>query len=324
MFDVHVIRSARGFVITVTAMHALIPRSAAAQRADLESRCVANAGGAAAEACADLTDILDIVAARTTLAAAGGNPVLGTASTIGHRIPGQPRLALSTRFALVPIEIPAPDDPGGTRTSSFTATAWGVDAVVGLFSGFSPAPTVGGMGSIDLFIGGGAVQLASSEGFRSHAPGTWAVGARLGVLRESFTMPGVSLSVQFRHMENWNAGDVRLAESEAFVRADDAVIWSLRGTVGKRLGPFGFTAGAGFDRTKTDAILRLPAGVQPVETRFDSWHSDRTNVFANAAWTRVIVTFTAEAGWQSGASDRSEGRPGGGGLWGSAGARVTF
>jgi hypothetical protein len=318
------IRSARSLVIPGLALLTLLPGAGAAQLADIERRCTANAGASAAAACGDLADMLDIVAARATLAAAGGNPIPGTASTIGHRIPGQPRVGVSARWSFVPIDIPAPGDPGGTRTASFTVTAWSVDGVIGLFRGFSPAPTVGGVGSIDLFAGAGAVHLASSHGFRSHAPGTWAVGVRVGLLRESFTLPGLSLSAQFRRMENWNAGDVRLAVSEAFVRADDASIWSFRATVGKRVGLFGLTAGAGFDRTETDAVLRLPGTTEPIETRFDSYRSERANVFANAAWTWVILTFTAEAGWQRGADGRTDGRPGGGGLWGGLGTRVTF
>jgi hypothetical protein len=302
---------------------ALLPGAASAQRSDLEQQCTANVGGNAAM-CADVATLLDITAARTTLAAAGGNPILGTSSTLGHRIPGQPRFALSARWSFVPVEIPSPADPGGSSNVSFTATAWSIDAVLGLFAGFSPAPTVGGVGSIDVFAGAGAVQLASGEGFRSHAPGTWGAGVRVGVLRESFTMPGISLSAAFRRTGRWNAGDVRLAESEAYVVADDASSWILRAVIGKRIGLIGLTAGAGFDRTETDAVLRLPGPVEPIETRFDSYHSNRVNLFANAAWTWVIATFTAEAGWQAGTADPAQGNPGGGGLWVGLGARVTF
>lgn len=300
----------------------MLPGFASAQRSEIEARCIANGGASAA--CGDLSAILDETAARATLAAAGGNPVLGTASTLGHRIPGLPRFALAARWTFVPVDIASPGDPGGASTASFTATAWSIDAVLGLFAGFSPAPTVGGLGSIDLFAGAGAVQLSSGEGFRSHAPGTWGAGVRVGILRESFTMPGISLSAAFRRSGRWNAGDVRLEESEAFVVADDATSWILRATVGKRIGLVGLTAGLGFDRTETDAVLRLPGAVEPLETRFDSYHSDRANVFANAAWTWVIATFTAEAGWQAGMEDPLEGNPGGGGFWGALGARVTF
>jgi hypothetical protein len=300
------------------------PGVAAAQRSDLSARCTANLGAAGAAACSDLATILDVVAARTTLAAAGGNPVLGTASTIGHRIPGQPRLAISARWGFVPVEIPSPADPGGASTVDFTARAWSIDAVFGLFAGFSPAPTVGGVGSIDLFAGWGAVQLASDRGFRSHAPQTWSAGLRVGILRESFTLPGVSVSAAYRRTGRWNAGDVRLAESDAFVVADDANSWVLRAAAGKRVGQIGLTAGAGFDRTETDAVLRLPGPAEPVETRFDSYHSDRVNLFANAAWTWVIATFTLETGWQAGIDDPADDQPGGGGFWAGLGARVTF
>jgi hypothetical protein len=71
-------------------------------------------------------------------------------------------------------------------------------------------------------------------------------------------------------------------------------------------------------------VLRVPGDPEPVETRFDSYRSERANAFAGVSWTWVILTFSAELGWQANADDRGADRPGGGGLWGGLGARITF
>ncbi len=284
---------------------------------------MAAAGAGATIACGRLADAAAILLGRTALVAAAGNPSPGTASTLGHRIPGTPRLALVSRFTFVPVEMPQLITTGNA-TASFTATAWSVEGIVGLTQGLALLPTVGGFGAIDVFGGAGVVHLPIHEGFRGRKPGTWTIGARLGILRESFTAPGLTLSGQYRRLSQWNLGDVRLVTGESFLRAESTSIWSLRAVLGKRVAPVAFTIGAGADRMAADVVMRVRSDGEPVESRHDDWNDTRTNLFANAAWTFVILTFSAEAGWQSALDDERSGSPGGGGLWGSLAARLTF
>src|SRR5690606_2935207 len=73
-----------------------------------------------------------------------------------------------------------------------------LDGAAGVFRGFSPLPTVGGVGSLDVLAGIGLVFPPTGAGFRGGSKGTWALGARLGILRESFTFPGVSVTGMYR------------------------------------------------------------------------------------------------------------------------------
>ena len=299
------------------------PPPVAAQARALEAGCVGAAGAGRSIACARVADAAALVIGRVGLAAAGGNPAPGTASTLGHRTPGTPRLALAGRFTFVPVEMPA---IRGTSTgvATFVATAWSVEGVIGVTQGFAILPTAGGFGAIDLFGGGGVVHLPIGEGFRGRKPGTWTLGARLGILRESFTAPGVTLSGQYRRIGQWNFGDVRLVTGESFVRAETASMWSTRAVIGKRVAPVALTVGAGRDYVDATVVMRVRSGTVPVEARVDAFRDTRNVLFANAAWTFVVLTFSAEAGWQSGLDDAGAGAPGGGALWGSLAARLTF
>jgi hypothetical protein len=76
------------------------------------------------------------------------------------------------------------DEKGIARTIN-------LDAAVGILSGWSIAPTIGGFASLDLI--GSVGHLMMPDEF-SEAGKSWAVGARVGILRESFTAPGVSVT----------------------------------------------------------------------------------------------------------------------------------
>ncbi len=309
--------------LRVLALIAVSAAPAAAQARALEAGCVGAAGAAAAPACARIADAAAIVIGRSVAAAAAGNPVPGTPSTLGHRIPGTPRLGLSGRFTFVPVRMPDPGSTAGGNTT-FIATAWSAEAVIGVTQGFAVLPTTGGFGALDVFGGGGVVHLPADAGFRGRKPGTWTVGARLGILRESFTAPGITLSGQYRSISNWNLGDLPLETSGAFMRAEATSLWSVRLVAGKRLTPVTWTVGAGRDHIDARVVLRVRGAGGPAEARTGDYEDMRNVLFASAAWTWVILTFTAEAGWQSGLEDAQPGAPGGGGAWGALAARLTF
>jgi hypothetical protein len=312
-------------VLVLPAVLLSVARAGSGQVADFESRCIQGADPHARALCGDLADALEILLSRTAIVATGGSPVAGTASTLGHRTPGAPRIAVTARAALAGIEVPQLQTASSRDVREFTATAWSVDLAMGLVQGLAIFPTVGGFGSLDVFGSAGIVQLPAGEVFRSRAPGTWSAGLRLGILQESFNAPGLSVSAQYRRIGAWNLGDVRLRTGDAYLRVDAASIWSVRGTVGKRIALFGLTAGAGFDGYRADIVARVPgASGEPSETRLNSYTGDRTNVFGSASWTLLVVTFVAEAGWQADADDAAQGRLRPGGLWGGLGARLTF
>lgn len=231
------------------------------------------------------------VQTRVGIGFVGGNPVPGASSTLGMRIGRIPRVSIAARGGAVHI------DPS-------TATSVNLDVAVGLYSGTTLAPTIGGFASIDLIGSVGHMSLKNGAGFKSD-PSSWAIGARVGILRESFTVPGVAISASYRKI-----GAVDWAEpisSNAFTLKDNSVT-SVRATVGKRLFVFGATAGVGIDRFATD----LNAGA----IRFKN---TRNVAFIDATWTMLILNLVAEAGVQSGHNSANNS-----GYFGSLAARLVL
>ena len=70
-----------------------------------------------------------------------------------------------------------------------------IDASVGVLQGLSIFPTVGGLGSIDMLASLGFAAPPDGEGFDGSLI-SWGLGAKLGILRESFTLPGLTASVE--------------------------------------------------------------------------------------------------------------------------------
>jgi hypothetical protein len=123
---------------------------------------------------------------------AGGNTSLSSANTLG----GWGHFSFGVSGAL-------------SRPSIFdnTATASSLSALlrVGAFKGFRLTPGIHGLGSLDLFLRLGRVNL---NGLISEHANTWGTGARIGVLRNSIIAPAVSVSVGYHSMGKMPFGSV--------------------------------------------------------------------------------------------------------------------
>lgn len=275
---------------------------------------------------------------------ASGNPTLGTASAGGLRLGTLPRVGASVRANLVFVRLPDLLLSGSDEARRLNeavgipAPALGGDVSVGVFPGFSVAPTLGGIGSVDLL--GSATWLPfrafDVEGFGDKGGDlAYGFGARLGVLRESFVTPGVSVSVMYRRLGEVAFGDVcrgeeiregestfRCVETFSGSRGDagefsfDLNGWSTRATVGKRLLGLGLTAGVGYDRFDSEIGFGvrgpedvLGAGTTVFVRAEDlELESDRWSAFVDLSYTLLVGTLALEAGWLQG-SDPIDGFP---------------
>src|SRR5690606_24834285 len=136
------------------------------------------------------------------------------------------------------------------------------------------------------------------DGLETSSPLTWGIGGRVGILRESFTAPGVSVSAMYRSLPKVEYAHP--TEGAAF-SVDGMHAWTVRGTVGKRILGLGLTAGAAWDRTSLDVGARhspdLP--VPTVTQARGSLSDSRVSYFGNISWTLLILNLSAEVGWQS-------------------------
>jgi hypothetical protein len=333
-------------------------------------------------ACEDVNEALRItcrVAAQAAeslppqigLLLAGGNPTIGTASAGGLRLGVLPRLSATVKVNAVHARFPdlREGSAGSTSTPAYDelgilAPSLSGTATMGVFSGVGIAPTIGGIGSIDLL---GMASWIPLRTLGSHyvrpaaADLSYGGGLRLGLVRESFTMPGASVSVTYHTMDTMEWGEVcpvrvillasdqepvfEEGECSSSNRGDlgefsfDLSGWSTRAVASKHLLGLGVAAGVGYDRFSSD----LAAGVRSTEPgevvptysyariRGVELSQARWSAFVDGSFSILVATFAAEAGWMQGGEAvggypgaSSEFDPADGTFFGSLGLRVAL
>lgn len=245
---------------------------------------------------------LGVQAARAAigLAAAGGADLAGTNSTLGMRIGTTPRFALDVRAGTTraPVAtlgvVPATD-----------GTSWlpGVRATgaLAVFDGFSTAPTMGGILSVDLLATASWIGTSADDGFDGDGRLGGGVGIRLGVFRESFTLPGVTLTATRRWMGTARIGT--FGDENGQGAEFDNTVTSVRAVIGKELFAVGFLAGAGWERYGGDVVIQASAPATPDQLiSTEDFHAERALVFGGLSWNFLVLQLSAEAGWAGGFS----------------------
>ncbi|MBW3656550.1 MAG: hypothetical protein KY444_10615 [Gemmatimonadetes bacterium] len=306
--------------------------------------------------CAAVAQAVDAAQPQLGILLAGGNPILGTASTGGVRLGLIPRFSVAARVNVVGARLPdireASSSGGQVNIDEFRvpAPAVGANVSLGLSNGFSVAPMIGGFGSVDL-LGSVTVlplELAGDDfGENAFSGGA---GARVGLIRESFITPGVSVSVMYRRLGEVSFGDVCEGTEGPTVDGNGSTCVgagdfgelsfglsnvSARAAVSKRLLGFGLTAGVGYDKFNTDAdfAFRTPvvAGVQRI-FRFNEVEvdNDRWSAFVDGSFTLLFGSIVGELGWMQGADpignfpSTSDFNPREGTWFASLGARLSL
>lgn len=287
----------------------LVPTLLQAQQIDDDPLrdCITITGGVsgspADRRCNLMVQTFDILQPTLGLAMSGGNPVPGTASTLGLRLGSIPRLSLGGRITLVGVDLPQVLHFDRRGEIGATLTGLSLDAAVGILPGSSPLPTVGGVASVDLLASIGILPLPTGAGFSEGAPFSWALGLRGGVFRESFTLPGISISAIYRHLGHATFGDPQLRESDSFLDLNVSTL-SFRAAISKRIVGFGVTAGAGYDRYSSNGKFgfKNPDSVGPPEFRLGITRlkNNRATLFSNLSYTLLILHLVGELGWQQG------------------------
>lgn len=320
-------RGGAGVVLSLFGMLAALvgaaqPGVAQLDRAGLQALCAAEAG------CLDAVLAVEAIQGGTALVLTSGSELPGANSTLGLRFGSTPRVAGSVRLGITSSSFPAlagNGTAGASGKTTWTPSLQGALAV-GVFDGFRLAPTVGGLFSLDL-IGTYARGFPSaSDGFSSNAS-AFGYGLRLGLLRESFTLPGATVSIVRRHVSDvsWSGvdgatpGRVELAGPRAT---------SVRATVGKDLLALGITAGLGWDRVDADGSLI--AGNAAAATAFESFRAERALMFAGVTATFLVLQLNGEFGYAAGfdalepAPAAGAFDPSAGSIFISASARLLF
>lgn len=233
------------------------------------------------------------------LLVSGGNPVIGTANTLG----GLGGFSVTARANAANVILPDPNY-GGTpgevpSTDELYASVPLVEAAAGIYSGLpSGLFSVDALGSAQLLptdqidnltVDGGARRIGSiALGF--------GYGLRVGVLRDEGPLPAVSVSAMRRNIPQIAYGDVE--QGDEFRYAVDLQATNLRLVASKQFAALQVAAGIGWDRYTGDAEIRLrdqPATALEVELK-----ESRTLAFLNAGFDLAALSIVGEAGYQSG------------------------
>lgn len=322
------------------------------------------------QTCYTVAQAVESAQPRLGIVLTGGNPTLGTASTGGIRLGILPRVSATAKANLVFVQLPDILAASAGSAAQTLNDAVGIPvpalsgaASVGVSPGLTLAPTVGGVGAVDLLGSATWIPLGSFdvEGFSDDTPDfAWGAGARLGLLRESFTMPGISVSVMYHRLGTVAYGDVCSQPQLGGVTQPgdgytvsagecgngdgdpgefrvDLSSWSTRAAVSKRLLGLGLAAGVGYDRFASDAAFgfrsRCPdGGAGDCYARFSDLELDngRWSGFVDGSFSLLMATFAAELGWLQGDGaidgfpSASDFDPGSGTFFGSLGFRIAL
>jgi hypothetical protein len=293
------------------------------------------------DACQKSVDLFAYLAPQLGALVAGGNIELGRGGTTG----GPGHFSIGVRGNALRSPVPQVQELtisplGAVRSRVGTENAWVgfpvVDAAVGVFGGVPVGVTA--VGGLDLLVSAAYVPNVTQERVAIRTDGgalRLGVGARLGLLRETFLVPGVSVSVLRRSLPTTSVraatdrGDV-FGVRGARVRADS---WRL--TASKNLILVAVAAGVGQDRYNSaadlEAAVDLPivGAVDVVRGVGVRQRLTRTNYFANLTLVNLpFARLVAEVGRTQGGSARATynsfggRRPDQGYTYGSVGVRV--
>ena len=271
--------------------------AAAFAQNDLQERCPTGNSF-----CDRMAIAAEVAQVRTGIGLVGGNPVLGASSTLGMRLRAVPRVTFAARMTGVQLNVPDVTSPTASGDVGNLATSLNLDAAIGVFSGVSLVPTVGGFGSIDILASYG--RLSVPDEFVQDALNSWAVGVRVGILRESFTAPGIAVSGMYRNIEGQTFGSFFAPNNGpgTYFVVRDSKVWSGRATVGKRILMLGAVAGIGYDKFTGLGEIQNEGNFNVESTDFNN---SRTTFFGNLSWTMLLINFIAEGGVQRGGSDNT-------------------
>jgi hypothetical protein len=262
--------------------------------------------------CEDAALALQALQGGVGLLAGAGGALPASPSTSGLRLVGSPRIIVDGGLSLARFRFPEPGRAvAGVRDEPKTLVGARLVGTVGVFDGFSPVATVGGVLGVDL-VGSirynrlpSSVSIAGLRGGESSVWG-WGGGVRLGVLRESFSLPGVTVTALHHRLGSFTHRAVVQEPGVATYFAESALtprVTTVRAEVGKDLLALGVTLGAAWDRYSGEgrigawhadpAITPPPGGTSNPR----DLTADRMLYFLGVNFTWVVLQAAGEIGW---------------------------
>ncbi len=295
-------RAVSGGALCLLVLSGSFGRTNAQDLTPLVTQCAAGGSALLLTSCRSAVLAAQAIRGGLALADRTGPELSGASSTIGRRL-GSPRVSLDFRLRLARFTMPNILNAGTGVAAETSVNVYGLkgSVAVGLLDGFSLMPTVGGVFSLDFLASASFMLMEESDGFLGNE-NLLSLGGRLGIFRESFTLPGVTVSAvqSLGRSVEWES--VVVGSS---IDADVSTT-SVRATVGKDFFTFAILGGVGWDWDRGDMGVQvsdpaIPGGqgggvLGGLTTR-------RTVYFGGVSITRLVFQFSLEGGWAGGYED---------------------
>lgn len=296
---------------TLATLATLGAGDAGAQAATVDPQC--NGGGTAGlvtrDACQKAIDLFQFMAPQLAATIVGGNAVQGEHSTLrglGHFSIGIRANAIESRLPSVDQHTPAVT--GAVRSDYSVEKQWiaapVLDAAIGLFRGIPFAGTHA-LG-LDALVNVAYIPGVDESDFSIDLPDgslKLGFGGRLGLLRETFLTPGLSVTWLQRDLPTVNVVG-RVSGDELDVRDVRVKTTAWRVVGGKSFTFLGIAIGGGQDRYDTQASAQVTVNhLGPSVTSgviAARQELTRTNFFGNLSLNFPVLRVVAEVGRASG------------------------
>ena len=258
----------------------------------------------ATEACNTAVDAVRAFYPLAGMIVTGGNPVLGTAGSLG----GFGHLTLTARVNAIKAALP---DPTAATTSPVPSSFHGavpapmVEGALGVFKGMG-----GGLLAVDVLgsalilpTGIDNLTVDSNATHISDAALGFGYGLRVGVLKGSFPIPAVSVSWMHRTVPRLRYGTLGPAPGtgDDFEFTMDLRSDSYRAVAGWKFALVDVAAGVGVDRYKSDNTnIRFYNGAASTRTVVINPTNTRALVFVNGGLSLAALKLVGEIGLQAG------------------------
>lgn len=295
--------------------------------APLAGQCTSGPANVQA-ACQKALDAVKTLHPLAGAAISGGDPELGAAGTLG----GLGHLFISARVNVVQFAVPSPDTTKTTPAKG-GVPAPVVEAGIGLFPGIGNGLlSVDALASATLLPTTQVSNLTVDSG--ASKIGKLALGlgygARIGIIKGSFFIPSVSVSIMRRNLPRLRYGQLGAtpATGDAFSFDTDLHATNIRVVAGMHLLLLDVAAGLGLDHYSSTAHLTYYNPAVP-QTDEISLTNNRQVLFLDAGLNLLLVKVVGEIGYQTGKDQKlstnySGFDPKAGHVFGGAGVRISF
>jgi hypothetical protein len=259
----------------------------------------------------------------------GGNPVIGSGATLG----GFGHFFVSARINVVKVALPSTNQ-ADTASTSGVIPAPVVEAGIGIWKGLGGGfLAVDGLASATLLP---TTQVASlSVDSNATKIGKLALGlgygARIGIIKGSFLIPSVSLSVMRRSLPRIRYGTLgsSVSSDSAFSFDTDLHATNFRLTAGMHLLLLDLAAGVGYDVYTSTAHVNYYSSLVTTAADTLNLNNKREVVFLDAGINLILLKVVGEVGYQTGKDQQlttnySGFDPKAGHVFGGVGVRFSF